>query len=133
MKEVSQLSEYQFPSPEMAIASLRVPLDQIAERSGLTVETWEEHGLGRARGMFVQFSSGRVALLRELEHAIKHLGQEGPTIYVDAVAVASGVERLVAEILEGLGLPNSAVADIAPSDSRDVAAQLLTAMTRRDG
>jgi hypothetical protein len=53
MKVISQVSEYRFPSPDLAIVSFRVPLAEIAQRSGLTVETWEEDGLGRASGMFI--------------------------------------------------------------------------------
>jgi hypothetical protein len=65
-------------------------------------------------------------LLRELEHAIKHLGEEGPTVHVDAGEVAAtGVEALVAEILESLDLPGDAVARVASGDLRGVAMQTL--------
>lgn len=132
MNGISQVSEYQFPSPDLAIAILRVPVAEIAKRFGLTVDTWEEAGLGRAHGMFIRFPSGRVMLLRELEHAIKHLGREGPTVHVDAGELAAfGVEPLVAEVLESLGLPSDAVAPVAPNDSRDAAKQILAAMTHK--
>jgi hypothetical protein len=132
MNVISQVSEYRFPSPDLAIVTIRVPVAEIAKRFGLTVENWEEDGLGRARGMFIRFPSGRVMLLRELEHAIKDLGEEGPTVYVDAgEVVACGVEPLVGEVLEGLGLPSNAVARIASNDSRDVAAQMLAKMPDR--
>ncbi len=65
-------------------------------------------------------------LLRELEYATKHLGEEGPAIHVGAGEVATvGVEPLVAEVLESLGLTSDAVARLASSDSRAVAAQML--------
>jgi hypothetical protein len=131
MNVISQVSEYRFTSPDLPIISLRVRIAEIAERFGLTVETWEEDGLGPACGMFLKFPSGRVMLLRELEHAVEHLGQKGPTVYVGASEVAAvGVEPLVTEVQESLGLKNDAVAWVASNDIRGAAAQILARMTR---
>jgi hypothetical protein len=133
MNQISQVFEYRFLNPDISIVSLRAPVAEIAEKLGLSVEAWETDGLGRARGMFIRFSSGKVMLLRELEYAIEHLGQEGPTVYVDAGEVAAfGVESLVAEILGGLGLSSDKVAWMASSDVQRDATQMLNRMTHRN-
>ncbi len=86
-------------------------------RLGLTVQAWDEDGLGPTRGMLIRLSSGTVVLMRELEHAIKHLGAKGPEFDVDASdAVTAGVEPLVSEILDSLGLTRDAVVWMADTE-----------------
>jgi hypothetical protein len=126
---ISQISEYRFTSPEMPILSVSMPLAEIADRFGFTMEAWEEDGLGPACGVFVRFPSERVMFLRELKHAIAHLGAVGPTVWVDASQIAAfGVEPLVTEFLESFGLQRYALSWVASDDSRGVAAQVLAKM-----
>ncbi len=110
----------------MPIVSVREPLADIAERCGLIVEQWEEDGLGQASGMFVRLPSGRVMLLRELQQARKYLGEEGPTVHADVGDLAEfGVEPLVAEVLQSLGLASDTVTRVASNDAQRIAAGLL--------
>jgi hypothetical protein len=107
---VTQLPDYRFSSPDTDLLVISVRLSAIAERLGLTVQAWEEDGLGPASGAFVRLPSGVVVLMLELEHAVKHLGAKGPTFLVGAAdVVAAGAESLVSEILENLGLTKDAI------------------------
>ena len=127
MNAIRQVSEYRFPNIDFPVAILRASLDEIAERFGLKIEAWEESGLGPARGMFIGIPSGRIMLLRELEHAIKHLGEAGPTVSIEAGAMAAlGVQPLIDEVLDGLGLSADAVAWRPSDDVRGHAAESLT-------
>jgi hypothetical protein len=133
MNAIRQVSEYRFPNIDFSVVTLRVSLDEIAERFGLNIETWEEDGLGPARGMFIGFPSGRVMLLRELEYALKHLGEHGPTVWIEAGAMAAlGVEPLINEVLEGLGLSADTVAWRPSDDVRGYAAESLTRTAHRN-
>jgi hypothetical protein len=116
MSRISPVSsDYRFPNERWPIADLRVRVGDIAQRLGLTIMSWEEDGLGPANGVLIRLTSGRVILLREQEHAIKHLAAEGPCVETDVGDVAAfGVEALMAEVLDALGLPRDAVAWIAP-------------------
>ena len=124
---VSQVFEYRFPSGmEWPIASMRVSVTDIAQRFQLEIERWEEDGLGPARGMLVRLRSGRVVLLRELEHAMKHLGAMGPDVFVDAGDLASvGVAPIFNDIVDSLRLPRDAVLWDPTTDAQRAAADGL--------
>ena len=126
MNPVSQVFEYRYPSrADWPLLSLRIPVVEIAERFGLSVEKWEEDGLGQATGLFIRLPSGRIVLLRELQHAREYHGEEGPTVHVGAGELGSlGVEPLVAEILEGLDMTSDLVKWVVSSDARQQAADL---------
>src|ERR1051325_8592183 len=107
MQTARQVFGYRFPNPvEQSVATLNLPVHRIATKIGFTPESWEEDGLGPATGFFIRLASGRVLLLRELEHAMKRLGAQGPTVWADiADLVELGTEGLVKELLDGLDLP----------------------------
>lgn len=108
---------------------LRVPVTQIAQRLGLLVERWEEDGLGEASGMFLGLASGRIVLLRELRHAVEHLGAEGPSVHADAGDVASvGPGPIVTEIVRSIGLADDEVNGVASSDAQQDAAKLVASV-----
>ena len=133
MNAIRQISEYRFPDIDFTVVTLRASLDEIAERFGLKIETWDEDGLGPARGMFVGFPSGRVMLLRELEHQVKHGVVAGPSVWIEAGPIAElGVQPLIDEVLEGLGLPADAVAWRPIDDVREAAAEAVARMTQKD-
>jgi hypothetical protein len=123
MSCISQVPfDYRFPVGRWPIADLRVRAGEIAQRFGFNLETWEEEGLGPANGMLIRLPSGRVMLLREQEHAIKHHGAEGPCVEADLGDVAAlGSEVLMAEVLEALELPRDVVARIAGEDAQRAA------------
>ena len=124
---IHQVFGHRFPSgTDWGLVSLRMPVDDIAARFGWTVERWEEDGLGPATGLLVELPSGRVVLLRELQHVRKYYGEEGPTVHVDAGDLAAfGIEALVAEILEGLGMSRDLVKWIAPTEAQRAAADFV--------
>src|SRR5262245_43147077 len=128
MSRISQVSsDFRFPNGiGWPIAHLRTRVRDIAQRFGLTVEAWEENGLGPASGFIIGLPSGRAMALRELTYLIEREGAEGPELLADAGDVAAfGVEALVAEMLDALDLPRQAIAWIAPDDARRRAADLL--------
>ena len=124
MAEIEALSVYRWPTEDFPLASLDVRLSELASRLRIPVYTWEEDGLGPASGVACRLGTGFVFLLRELEHAVEHLGSTGPDIYVDAEDVASaGVESLVSVILDALALSESNLVWVQESAIRDEAAQ----------
>ena len=128
MSRISQVSsDHRFPSGFCwPIANLRTQVGDIAQRFGLTVEAWEEDGLGPASGMFIRLPSARVMLWRELEFAIEREAGEGLEVHADAGDLSTfGVEVLVAEALEALDLPPDAAAWVASDNAQRSAADLL--------
>jgi hypothetical protein len=121
-----QIADYRFSSTDWPVVRLVVNVATLASRFGFTIDHWEEDGLGPASGMLLRLASGRVVLVCELEHAVKHLGARGPTIHVDASHLAQdGVEPLVNEVLDALELSRDATDWIAPVDAQASAADLL--------
>ncbi len=126
MTNVAQVYDHRFPNTDLPIIRFQVLISEIAQSRGFKVENWMEDGLGQARGMFLRLSSGRVVLFRELQHLIEHHCEKGPTVYVDAGAVAEfGVEPLTREVLTSLNLSRQTVDWVASSESREIAIDLV--------
>jgi hypothetical protein len=129
--KVVQIADYRFSSTDWPIVSLVVDVATLAGRLGFTIDHWEEDGLGPASGMLLKLASGRVVLVSELEHLVKHHRAKGPTIYVEASHLAQyGVEPLVSEVLDALELSREATDWIAPVESQAGAADLLLSWTK---
>ncbi|MEL6826847.1 MAG: hypothetical protein AAFN91_11420 [Pseudomonadota bacterium] len=80
-------------------------MSEIARRVGLSIEVWEEDGLGTARGCWIPIQDGMFVLLRELDHAREHLGATGPVVWVDSDdAIAVGFDDLLHTTLDALSL-----------------------------
>ncbi len=119
------LSSYTWLTDCCALATLSVRIDQLAARLGLPVFTWQEEGLGTARGVGCRLPSGRVFLLEELELAVRHQNAKGPNVYVDATDLGDqGVEPMLKEVLGGLQLSRSDVNWLAEADAQQSAAKL---------
>jgi hypothetical protein len=124
--KVVQIPDYRFSSTDWPIVRLVVNVATLASRFGFSIDHWQEGGLGSASGMLLSLASGRVVLLRELEHAVRYLGAKGPTIHVEASHLAQyGVEPLVNEVLDALELSRDATDWIAPVEAQAGAADLL--------
>jgi hypothetical protein len=129
--KAAQIADYRFSSTDWPIVSLAVNVATLAGRFGFTIDHWDEDGLGRASGMLLRLSSGRVVLVCELEHAVKRLGAKGPTIHVEASHLAQyGVEPLVDEVLDALELSREATDWIAPAESQASAAEVLSSWAK---
>lgn len=116
-KLVEKISDYRFTSPDVPIVELRVRVATIADQFGLTLDHWDEDGLGPACGMFIRLSSGVIVLLTELEHAIRHHGAAGPIVHAGASEVVEfGIEPLVSETLESLKLGRDTIGWMAPKE-----------------
>jgi hypothetical protein len=104
------LSSYTWPTDGWPLAALSIRVDDLAARLGLSVLTWQEDGLGTARGVLCRLPSGRVFLLQELETKVQYYNAKGPDVYVDAGDVGDqGVEPMLNEVLDGLQLSRSDV------------------------
>jgi hypothetical protein len=104
----------------------QVRVSEIAQPRGFRVENSIEHGLGQAQGMFLRLPSGRVVWFLELQHLIEHHHAKGPTVYVDAGAVAEfGVELLISEVLTSLNLSQQMVDWVVSSQSQASAIDLV--------
>ena len=127
---VEKVTDYKFTSYDVPIVELRVRVSTIADQFGLTLDYWDEDGLGPACGMFIRLPSGLIVLLVELEHAVRHLGAAGPIIHAAATEVVEfGIEPLVSETLEGLKLGRDVIGWIAPQEvSAQWRAHLATKM-----
>jgi len=122
------------------IVALSNPIPHHLEKSRIKIapaqrfepESWEEDGLGPARGGLIRLPSGRIALLMELAHQIKHRVVPGPHVVIDGGDVVTfSVSALVDEVVHALGLSESAVAWKADEDIRQSAAQTLAAWRAR--
>ena len=60
MNGIAQVFEYRFPTEGLAIARINICFDDLISRLGLTPESWEEPGLGPARGAVMRLNSGRM-------------------------------------------------------------------------
>jgi hypothetical protein len=110
------------------IARLSVSLDDLATRLAIDLQSWEEDGLGPARGAFIGLPSGRVVLIRELAHAAKHLGWRGTDVVADAGDfVALGVALLIDEVVSAFGLSDGVIAWTVGKEQRRKAAESLQA------
>ena len=110
MTNVVQVYDYRFSTTDWPIMRFQVRVSEIAQSLGFEVESWQEDGLGQAYGMLLKLPTGRVVLLRELQHGIDHFGEKGPHVCVDAAVVAEfGVEHLIDEVLTSLGLSEQTV------------------------
>ncbi|HLZ64861.1 MAG TPA: hypothetical protein VKQ29_01460 [Aliidongia sp.] len=102
---VTELLEHRWPTTDWPVARLTVPLEQIAARNGLTVQSWIEDGLGPATGCGGRLTSGVVIQLVELAYLISQGGARGPDLYADASDAHNlGIENLIAEALSALSL-----------------------------
>lgn len=112
-----RLTDHKFPSGiDEALVMLSLPMSEIAPRVGLSVEVWEEDGLGTARGCWVPIRDGMFVLLRELDHAREHHGATGPVVWVDSGdAIAKGFDELLKSTLDALSLSMAEVRSV-PKD-----------------
>ncbi|MGJ4906662.1 DUF6881 domain-containing protein [Bradyrhizobium oligotrophicum] len=126
MPRVEQIFDYRFPNVDMAIVTVRRPLTELAASHGWTAETWQEDGLGDASGVLLRLGSGRTVLLMELRHAVEHLGETGPTAFIDGAELAThGVAILLAELLAALSLTEQDTSWIAPPESQQAALDFI--------
>jgi hypothetical protein len=122
MTKVVQVYDYRFPNTDWPIMRFQVRISEIAHSRGFEIESWEEDGLGQAHGMLLRLPSGRVILVRELQHLIDHFRELGPYVHVDAAVVAEfGVEHLISEVLTSLGLSQQLVDWRASSEAQESA------------
>jgi hypothetical protein len=124
--DVEQVYDYRFPNTDLEIMRFQVRVSDIAQPRGFSVENWMEGGLGQARGMVLRLPSGRVVLFLELQHLIEYHQAKGPTVHVDAGAIAEfGVEPLINEVLTSLNLSQRTVDWVASSEQREIAIDLV--------
>jgi hypothetical protein len=102
---ITQLFEHRWLTTDWPIGRLTIPLEQIAARNGLVVQSWIEDGLGTMTGCGGRLSSGVVIQLVESVHLVSRFGARGPDIYADATDVDRlGIDILIAETLAALAL-----------------------------
>jgi hypothetical protein len=108
----NQLFGVQIPLTDRAtLVVLSSGIESYAEKFGLQVETWEEDGLGTARGGFLRLDNGRIVLIREMDHARQNLGCPGPYIEVDMSELESrGAAEILAEVADAMQLGQDDIA-----------------------
>jgi hypothetical protein len=127
MSQLELLTSHTWPTAEMALGSLGLHIDELASRLGLPVHRWTVDGLGPARGFGCRLPSGRVFLLEELELSVRYHEAKGPNIHVDAADLAAnGIESLLVEILDALGLARSDAIAVADREAEQTAARFVT-------
>ena len=126
MPSVTAVDEHFFSGGDIEVAGLAIRVDDLADRLGLEIRTWNEDGLGPARGMVCRLPSGRLVALRELTYAVEYHGQRGPDVIVAGDdLVALGADALVSEILAAFGLPRSAVDWVMDREGERSIAEML--------
>lgn len=133
MPGVTTVDEHFFPGGEFDVAVLAVRVDDLARGLGLEIRTWNEDGLGAARGVLCRLPSGRVMMVRELVHAVEYLGARGPDVIADGDDIlAVGANALVEEILAAFELPRGVVGWMMDGEGeRFVAETLVNRRTSR--
>lgn len=103
---VEQIPEHQWPSGSWVwLMNVDVLIDVLAETLPFVVNDLDDDGLGPERGCLLRLESGRVILLNQLEHAVRHYGAKGPMVQVDAAdAVEQGLLPFAEEVRTALGL-----------------------------
>ena len=98
---ITQLESYKCGAEIADACVLDAEIDDIAGRFGFNLKSWQVDGLGRHRGMILQFEDDFVACFKEtLEKP-----QTGVHVELDGAILRSlGVEKVVATILLGLEL-----------------------------
>ena len=98
---IKQLESYKCAAEIADACVLDAEIEDIAGRFGFNVKSWLEDGLGRHRGIILQFEDDLVACFKEtLEKP-----QPGVHVELDGTILRSlGVEKVVATILLGLEL-----------------------------
>jgi hypothetical protein len=107
MNRVMQLDDYRFPSGfDKHVARLAVPLGKLCAQFKGALQSWDEDGIGRVRGAFIQLPSGRVVLLRELE-LLKEIDPcSGTDVFADGGDVGRlGAKFVANEVIDALGVP----------------------------
>jgi|SRR5579871_3055220 len=126
MTHATQIFDYRFPNFDLPIMRLQVRVAEIARLHGFTLENFIDDGLGEAQAILIKLPSGRVVLFIEHQHLINHHKAKGPTVSVDAGAVAEfGVEPLIAEVLTSLDLSQQTVDWVASSEQQQIALDLV--------
>jgi len=127
MDSAKQIYGHIFPSGfDWPIARLGIGIDDIVAQPGFEPESWEESGLGIARGGFVALPSGRVVLLQELDHSKKMYGRYETDISADVRDfVTFGAELLVDEVIAALSVSRDVVTWSQGPDGRVSAADFV--------
>jgi hypothetical protein len=132
---LAQILEHRFPSGlGHPVCGLSIALDEIANAWGLQLQSWDEDGLGPARGAFICLPSGRIVLLRELAHAVRRLGSAGPDIEADGDDIAShGIAAIVDDVVQALGLSAEVTAWREDEAAQTTISDILSAWRKRSG
>jgi hypothetical protein len=127
MARILAIDNHRWPSgAEFPLAGLSVRLSRIAEDQNLALTRWEEDGLGFATGAFCRLPTGRVILLRELDHLVEHFSPQGPEVLIDAGELAAeGVTKIIEEVIEQLGLGRESLSWIQDGDAQIAAQRII--------
>ncbi|MCY1223607.1 hypothetical protein D9M72_357430 [compost metagenome] len=119
----SETLRMQFP-----ICALSLPIAQISAQLELPVESWQELGVGEARGFGCHLPNGMMVFLDEFLSS----PQSGTTVHVDASAlVGLDVNEVVSAALGGLGLPVSFVTWLQAESNWKAAQEIAEAAGER--
>jgi len=109
-RKLLQLQQHTWPTTEYGVARFTITFEAIAVDNSLTLEAWDENGLGTMRGCCGRLPSGVVIMLMISDYMVSTGKVRGPDLYADATDVHRlGVDRLLQEALDVLGLTESDV------------------------
>lgn len=120
---------------ELEIAIFAIAIEELATRFAIDLETWDEAGLGAARGAMVRLASGRIIVVQELRHLTEDLGWIRTDIIAETQDIATlGVDPLVEEVRIAFDLPSSMIEWKAGDETHRLAEKFLAAFrARKDG
>ena len=103
-----QIFEHMYPSgADWGLMSLSLTALALADRTGCTLEDWEEDGLGPAQGFGLRLDAGWVILVKQLLLA----ENSHSTIFVDAREASElGAEAFIELVLAALKVDPSEIA-----------------------
>jgi hypothetical protein len=126
MTSLAYVAEYVWPSMEIPLCTIDVPIATLAEQHGMPLSRWEESGLGSASGFGCRVPSGLFLFVEELDYARQYLGYKGPAIYVAATElIERGLAETLAIALAGLELSAHNLVWVQTEEGLQFAAELV--------
>ena len=131
---IELLDFFTWQTIDVELVSLSVRVDDLAARHGITVREYYKDGLGPARYFAGRLPSGLFFAVEELAMDVQYQGALGPSVFVDATALAAnGIEPLVSEVLQTLGIARSELVYVADDMRLQAAISFIGAKCRYRG
>jgi len=134
MNGAAPLPRYVWKSAEFPLCELSISALELATLLGISLETWDEDGLGPALGFTCKLQSGLAILAQELEYVSEKAGAPRTTVLIESCELVElGVERALLDILSAFELSKERVTWFQSEAGLRSAIQLGEAQVKKRG